>query len=203
GEDTQALHRFTTDVVCLALLPFALALGLDMFVAIEKVRGHTPGILAGLGMLALAFFFWYGLELWWRTKRRAEIAKEREMSDAKQGRQDGATPIRDKIQHVLTEARTVLPGAQALLGFQFISMFADAFEKLPASSKTLHLVCLALVGLSIILLMTPAAYHRIVEQGEETEHFHRFSSRVLLASMLPLALGISGDFYVVLRKVTE
>ena len=125
------------------------------------------------------------------------------MSDAKQEEQDGATKIKDKINHVLTEARTVLPGAQALLGFQFISMFADAFEKLPASSKTVHLICLALVGLSIILLMTPAAYHRIVEQGEETEHFHRFSSRVLLASMLPLALGISGDFYVVLRKVTE
>jgi Family of unknown function (DUF6328) len=51
--------------------------------------------------------------------------------------------------------------------------------------------------------MTPAAYHRIVERGEETEHFHRFASRVLLAAMIPLALGITADFYIVMRKVTE
>jgi DMSO reductase anchor subunit len=203
GEDSPALHRFTSNVLCCALLPFALGLGLDMFVAVEKLQGHTPGILAGLCMLALALFFWYGLEVLRRAKRHAEIERGKAMAEAKQGEQDDTTQTRDKIQHVLTEARTVLPGAQALLGFQFISMFAEAFEKLPDSSKTLHLISLALVGLSIILLMTPAAYHRIVEEGEETEHFHRFASRVLLASMIPLALGITGDFYVVLRKVTN
>jgi hypothetical protein len=51
--------------------------------------------------------------------------------------------------------------------------------------------------------MTPAAYHRLVERGENTEHFHRFASRILLAAMIPLALGITGDFYVVARKVTQ
>jgi hypothetical protein len=43
----------------------------------------------------------------------------------------------------------------------------------------------------------------MVEEGEETEHFHRFSSRILLVAMLPLALGICGDLYVVARKVTD
>jgi len=60
-----------------------------------------------------------------------------------------------------------------------------------------------LVALSIILMMTPAAYHRLVEEGEDTEHFHRFASRTLLASMLPLALGITGDFYLVAQKITD
>jgi hypothetical protein len=60
-----------------------------------------------------------------------------------------------------------------------------------------------MVALSVVLLMTPAAYHRIVERGEETNHFHRFASRVLLAAMVPLALGLSGDFFIVTRKVTE
>ncbi len=203
GVDTHHLHHFTTRTLSCALLPFAFGLGLDTFVAVEKVQGHTPGILAGVCLLALALFFWYGLEFGRRTQRRAEIEREKAMADSKPENRDGATEIKDKIKHVLTEARTVLPGAQALLGFQFISMFADAFEQLPASSKTIHLICLALVGLSTILLMTPAAYHRLVEQGEETEHFHRFASHMLLASMIPLALGVSGDFYVVLRKVTQ
>jgi membrane associated rhomboid family serine protease len=51
--------------------------------------------------------------------------------------------------------------------------------------------------------MTPAAYHRIAERGEETEHFHGFASRIIVAAMVPLALGISADIFVVVRKVTE
>ena len=50
--------------------------------------------------------------------------------------------------------------------------------------------------------MAVAAYHRIVEQGNDTEHFHDFASRMVLAAMVPLALGITGDFYVVTAKVT-
>lgn len=202
GEDSPHLHRFTTRVLCWALLPFALGLGMDMFVAAEKLYGHTPGVVAALGMFALALFFWYGLELWQRREHAHEIEKEHAMSEREQ-QQNQETKTRDKIKHVLTETRTVLPGAQALLGFAFISMFADAFEKLPASSKAIHITSLALVALSTVLLMTPAAYHRIVERGEETEHFHRFASRVLLAAMIPLALGITADFYIVMRKVTE
>ena len=54
-----------------------------------------------------------------------------------------------------------------------------------------------------MLLITPAAYHRLVERGEETEHFHRFASKVLVAALVPLALGMAGDVYVVVQKVTE
>jgi hypothetical protein len=82
-------------------------------------------------------------------------------------------------------------------------MLMEGFEKLPASSKYAHLASLALMALSVIFLMTPAAYHRIVERGEETEHFHRFASRMLLIAMLPLALGMCGDLFVVVRKITE
>ncbi len=205
GEDREDVHRFTTRVLDCALLPLALGLGLDVYVAVEIVHGRTPGVVAGLCVLAVALFFWYGLELWRRRGRAAVIEreKEQEMSKAQADKESGATKTTDKIKHVLTEARTVLPGAQALLGFAFISMFTDAFQHLPGSSKAVHLICLGLVALSIILLMTPAAYHRIVERGEETEHFHRFASRILLAAMIPLALGVTGDFFVVLRKVTE
>ena len=65
----------------------------------------------------------------------------------------------------------------------------------------MHLVSLACVALSILLLITPAAYHRIVEQGEETAHFHKVASGFLVAATVPLALGLSGDAFVVVRKV--
>src|SRR5438270_9954971 len=95
----------------------------------------------------------------------------------------------------------VLPGAQALLGFQFITFVLSEFDKLPPSLKQIHVISSVLLTLSVILLMTPAAYHRIVEDGENTEHFHRFASVMLLSALVPLALGIAGDFYVVMEHV--
>jgi amino acid permease len=204
GEDTEELHRFTTKVMCYALLPFAVALGFDVYVAIEPTMGHTPALSFGLATGLLALFFWYALEFMRRPQRAPKIKEKKAMDEKEnaQAEEEGAK-ITDKIRHVLTEARVVLPGAQALLGFQLVTTLMESFEKIPLSSKYVHLASLLLVGLSIMLLMTPASYHRIVERGEETEHFHRFASRILLAAMLPLALGVTGDFFVVIRKVTK
>jgi hypothetical protein len=112
------------------------------------------------------------------------------------------TKLHDKIEQVLIEARVVLPGVQALMGFQLATVLVEGFDKLPQSSKNVHLICLALMGLTVILLMTPAAYHRIVERGEDTEHFHRVASILLLAAMVPLPIGICGELYVVVLKVS-
>jgi DMSO reductase anchor subunit len=108
----------------------------------------------------------------------------------------------EEIRHALTEIRMVLPGAQALLGFQLITFVLSDFEKLENSLKEIHVISVIFMTLSVILLMTPASYHRIVENGENTEHFLNFTSRMLLWALPPLALGICGDFYVVLRTIT-
>ncbi|MDT5124177.1 MAG: hypothetical protein QOC96_3659 [Acidobacteriota bacterium] len=202
GEDTYELNRFTTKVMDYALLPFAVALGIDAYVAAQRTVSQTLAFSIGLGAGLLALIFWYGLEFMRRAEREPEIKEKQEMEKEKNSKSGGAK-IKDKIKHVLTECRVVLPGAQTLLGFQFVTTLMEGFEKLPSSSKYVHLVSLILVAISIILLMTPAAYHRIVERGEETEHFHRFASRIIIAAMIPLALGISGDFYVIVRKITE
>ncbi len=122
---------------------------------------------------------------------------------SKEDPESGETKLSDKIKHVLTEARTVLPGAQALLGFQFIAVLIDSFDRLPTELKYVHLVSLALIALSTVLLMMPAAFHRIVERGEDSERFHEFANRAVLAAMIPLALGLAGDLIVVVQKVTN
>ena len=202
GEDTKRMHRFTTQVMEVALLPFALGLGLDLFIAANKLSGLTAGLIAGGASALIALFFWYGLE---------EIAKARPIERAGEGadmpvHKDESPPtgtkLKDKIKQALTETRVVLPGAQALLGFQFATILMESFDRLPESSKYLHFASLSLVGLSIVFLMTPAAYHRIVERGENTERFHRFCGRMLVSAMIPLALGIAGDLFVVARKIT-
>jgi hypothetical protein len=51
-----------------------------------------------------------------------------------------------------------------------------------------------------ILLIAPAAFHRIAEDGQRTRRFYRHASGMVQASLLPLAVGISLDFYVVVAK---
>jgi hypothetical protein len=206
GEDTREQHRYTSNLMAWALLPFALGLGIDLFVAVQKVFGWKPGAAAGLMGALMAASFWYLLGFYMRRERADEIAAEKrrgeEEMDEDKG-QGGKTKLTDRIKHVLTECRVVLPGSQALLGFQFICVLTESFDRLPPLSKYIHLAALGLNALTIVLLITPAAYHRLVEQGEETEHFHRFASKILVAALVPLALGLAGDVYVVVQKVTE
>jgi Family of unknown function (DUF6328) len=65
----------------------------------------------------------------------------------------------------------ILPGSQALLGFQLAIVLTQAFEKLPPALKMVHGAALLFISLSIVLLMAPAAYHRIVYKGEDSEDF--------------------------------
>jgi hypothetical protein len=194
GNDSPDIQDFATRVMDFALLPFLLTLGIDFYAVIGKFLGRTGGLLSGILIAAVAGACWYLPELMWgpsnsRARKNRGVRMEK-------------TPLKDRIEQVLTEARVVLPGVQALLGFQLATMLMDGFDKLPQSSKYVHLISLILMGLCVVLLMTPAAYHRIVEQGEDSESFHRIASELLLLVMIPLPLGICGDMFVVLRKVT-
>lgn len=197
GEDTARIHRLISLMAGLALLPFAVSIGLDLFIVVERIFGLWIAVPAGGGFAALALFFWYGLEL---LHRRNLGGKERAMSAQRQNELK-ETPLHDKIEQMLTEARVILPGAQALLGFQFAIVLTQSFDRLDGSSKLIHAISLGLVALATILLMAPAAYHRIVYKGEDSEDFHRTGSILVTAATVPLALGLGCDVYVVMNKI--
>jgi hypothetical protein len=65
------------------------------------------------------------------------------------------------VQYLLEECRMVLPGMQALFGFQLIAVFSQAFhDHLSKFEQWLHLLALVLVAIAIALVMTPVAIHR-------------------------------------------
>jgi hypothetical protein len=59
------------------------------------------------------------------------------------------------------------------------------------------------VALAVLLLMTPAALHRLAYHGEVNAEFFRIGSWLVTAAALPLALGISSAILVVLYKVSS
>ena len=198
GSDAEDVHQFTTTAMDIALVPILVIFALEVYLSIGRIVGMTGGIVGGVSVGAVGFFFWYGLGLLSASKREKKSGQEK-----KKKPRAHPTDLKTRIDQALTEARVVLPGAQALLGFQLVTMFMDGFDKLPNSSKYIHMISLGWMALTIILLMSPAAYHRIAERGEDTLRMHNFASVLLLAAMVTLPIGICGDVYVVLYKVTS
>jgi hypothetical protein len=89
------------------------------------------------------------------------------------------------------------------VGFQLAIVLTEAFDRLPMAMKLAHGAVLLLVAVSIVLLMAPAAYHRIAYAGEDSEEFHRTGSRLVTWSTVPLALGVGADVFVVGTKIVS
>jgi small-conductance mechanosensitive channel len=107
-------------------------------------------------------------------------------------------------RHLLEECRMVLPGIQALFGFQLIAVFNEGFaKKLSGGEQQLHLAAIVLVSVAVALVMAPAAIHRQTQQREVSERFIWISSRLLLASMFPLAVALCLDIYLISRIILE
>jgi hypothetical protein len=110
--------------------------------------------------------------------------------------------LNEAATHVLEECRTVVPGMQALFGFQLIAVFSAAFkEDLTQTEKVIHLAAILLVTIAIALVMAPAALHRQSEPMSVSRRFIRTSSRLLMASLIPLAAGIGLDVYIIARVI--
>ncbi|CAO4144691.1 DUF6328 family protein [Methylorubrum aminovorans] len=198
GRDTKRLLGVIGRYAGLSLAPFAMALGADLFLAAEPVLGPGPAVTVGLATCVLALLFWYGLET-----AKARGVGERERAMTRREPESEHTSLETKVEQMLTEARVILPGAQALLGFQLVITFSEAFERLPFASKVVHLVALGFLALTVIWLIAPAAFHRIVYAGEDTPELHALGTRFLLAASVTLALGISADLGVVVGKVVD
>jgi hypothetical protein len=190
GEASPALLRFIAIISTMTMPSLALAIGLDLGVAGMRISGPTLGALSAIIGVAAPLALWFG-PLWLRQ------SKEEAMPTS-----DEKTPLDAKIDYVLTEARVVLPGAQALLGFQLAIVLTNGFAALPFETKLVHGVGLGLMAIAMALLIAPAAYHRLIYRGRSDPQFYRLAGRLILAATIFLALGVAADAYVVAIKIS-
>lgn len=189
GRSTNRLVRATNACAALGLVPLTASLGLSIYVVIGHHFGIHAGIASGLALAGVAAFAWFGLEL--------SIG----LSAGSKQMEGSRTPLTTRIEQLLTEARVIIPGAQALFGFQFVAMLTTGFDRLPKEARLVHAVALGLIALNVILLMTPAALHRLSFGGEDSDSFLRIGSGFVIAAPLFLASGIALETYVVMQKV--
>ena len=89
----------------------------------------------------------------------------------------------------------VLPGIQALFGFQLIAVFNQRFKELTEDERLIHFSATVLITIAIALIMTPAAYHRLAEQTTISKFFVLLASWLIAAAMVPLMLGLTLEVY--------
>ncbi len=111
-------------------------------------------------------------------------------------------PLLKSAEFLLNECRLVLPGIQALFGFQLIAVFsADFFQLLTPIEQKLHLVALILTTISIAFTMAPAAIHTHTQSEKITQEFIQLTSKLLLWGMWPLMLGLCMDVYLIAQTI--
>ena len=191
GEITGRIYQTATRYAGAALLPIALALAGDFYIVGEVVFGTWAGALgaaiAGTGSLTLLYVL--------PALLRPSFSKGTPMSDAH------ATSLHTKIDQMLTEARVILPGAQALLGFQFVVVLTQPFATMPLSAQIVHFIALCATAIAIVLLIAPAAVHRLSFAGADTARMLHIGSTLVTVALLPMAIGIALDLYVATLKI--
>jgi uncharacterized membrane protein YidH (DUF202 family) len=121
-------------------------------------------------------------------------------------RERGAQPESQEKEasHMLQEARMVLPGVQALFGFQLVAVYNQPFSSLlTPGEQRLHVAGLLLIAVTIGLLMTPAAYHRQAEPHQISRAFLRVSSVLLTLGMFTLMVAMDLDCYLITRAILK
>ena len=105
--------------------------------------------------------------------------------------------LKDQANTTIDQMRMVLPGIQVLFGFQLMVVFEPRYQTLPLSLQVAHFVALCLIVLAILLILTPPAYDRIVEQDRVSERFVRIASLFMSVAMAVFATALVLDLYVV------
>jgi hypothetical protein len=191
GNATKRILRAANRFAEVGLATFCAALALDVYVISEAPWGPVTATWAAVIAAVLAIALWYGLGFALRpfAGRKGNAMKSE------------TTELHEKLDQMFTEARVVLPGAQALLGFQFVVTMTRAFGSLPKDVQMIHFLALAAVGIAIMLLIAPVAVHRITFGGEDSQRMHDIGSWLITIALVPLSFGIAGDVYVAVWKV--
>jgi hypothetical protein len=193
GGASRQMRMLTSTLARIALLMLAGGLAATVFVTIDTEFGLRAALAAALLMAALSVAAWH----FWGMLLRSPSRPPKEAHTMAQSH----ASLHHRIDFALTEARVMLPGAQALFGFQLLVPLMKAFETLPTAARVVHFAALSCIALTIVLLISPAAIHRIAFAGADDERFLRMSSAIVTVALVPLALGVAGELYVATARL--
>src|SRR5262245_922842 len=113
GRDSRVFHDLASRAIAIALLPFGLSIAASVWLAGAIIADAGVALAMAAGVIVLALLFWFGLGM--ASRRGADMSDRALPRIVPLPRSARVVDIDHKVHEMLTEARLVLPGAQALL----------------------------------------------------------------------------------------
>jgi len=95
-----------------------------------------------------------------------------------------------ELIELLNELRVALPGVQFLFAFLLIVPFQQTRDQLTDFQRDVYFVALLAAAVATVLLIAPAAQHRILFRQKDKEKLLRRSNRYAIAGLVVLGLAI-------------
>ena len=87
-----------------------------------------------------------------------------------------------------------------MFGFAFQAAFQELFAEIDAAGRTMQIIALGLLSLSVALLIVPSLYHQIACRGRTLHEALGVATLFAGWSLLPLTLGLGASAYVVFAR---
>jgi Family of unknown function (DUF6328) len=98
---------------------------------------------------------------------------------------------------LLQELRSLIPGAQVLLGFLLAISFTNEFGDLTDGERYVYYATLVSTAVALVLFMAPAAHHRLRFREGDKDYLLRKANREAIAGTVASSLALTGVFYLV------
>lgn len=116
--------------------------------------------------------------------------------------QEDSKARRDReLGELLQELRVAITGVQVLFAFLLTVPFTDRFTRLDPAQRRVYFAAVLTAAISSLLLIAPAANHRLLFREGVKEAMLRAANRLAIAGLMTLALGIGLSLYLVTTMV--
>jgi hypothetical protein len=112
-------------------------------------------------------------------------------------REDPKARLEREHSELLQELRSLIPGAQVLLGFLLAISFTNQFDDLTDGERYVYYGTLVTTGVALVLFMAPAAHHRLRFREGDKDYMLRKANREAIAGTVASSLALTGVFYLV------
>jgi hypothetical protein len=125
---------------------------------------------------------------------------EQELLEAESGE---ALKARLEREHneLLQELRSLIPGANVLLGFLLAVSFTSVFEDLDRTERYVYFATLVSTAAAIVLFLAPAAHHRLRFREGDKDHILRKGNREAIAGTVASSLAFTGVLFLVTERI--
>ena len=103
-----------------------------------------------------------------------------------------------ELIELLNELRVALPGVQFLFAFLLIVPFQQKIDQITDFQRDVYFVALVSAAVATVLLIAPAAQHRLLFRQREKETLLRRSSKSAIAGLVVLAVAVVSVLLLVL-----